>query len=345
MSLSPATISGSPAISVVIPTFNRPHELRLCLEGFTQQTVPQSEFEIIVVDDGSTVDMTQCASGFERALNLRSIRIAHAGPGAARNVALKLARAPLLLLYDDDIRPLPDIVEYCLDFHRAHPAEEDTALLQFGPDPAILDSLFAAWAFDMLYPFPNEPEIGGWLRFWSGTLTSKTSLFRHGHFNPAYQMVEDGELGFRLSRSVDLRVHYEPRLTGMFTRGLTLPQICRRQYVLGYFSHVLAREYRAVLDFSPRPYNHPEKYLVKDPQVLAAMLASARAMESRLPPYGRSASQPPRLLSSLWSAAETHARAEGWMACRDGRPAEPPGTIGPVLETECPEPEHAGGTV
>jgi hypothetical protein len=40
------------------------------------------------------------------------------------------------------------------------------------------------------------------------------------------------------------------------------------------------------------------------------------------------------MLSALWSRAEAHARAEGWMAARDGRVADPPGTIGRFLEAE-----------
>lgn len=317
--------SPSPTISVVIPTYNRPDELRLCLDGFAQQTVPKNKFEIVVVDDGSTVEIEPSVAPFRRTLNLRFIRAAHAGPSAARNIALKRARAPFLLLYDDDLRPSPDLIEYCLDFHRVHPAEEEARLLHFGPDPATADSAFAAWAFNTLYPFPRRAGIGGSGLFWSGTLTAKKSLFRHGQFDPAYQMLEDAELGFRLSRRVELRVHYEPRLTGTLTRNVTFGQICRRQYMLGYFVHLLARKHRGTIGVA-RPYDHPEKHFVTDRQVLAAILASARAIESREP------SQPSKLLIALWSAAETHARAEGWMAARDSRPAEPPGTLGLLLE-------------
>ena len=51
--------STPPQISVIIPTYNRPDELRLCLEGFCQQTVDAEKFEIILVDDGSTEDTPQ----------------------------------------------------------------------------------------------------------------------------------------------------------------------------------------------------------------------------------------------------------------------------------------------
>jgi len=322
----------------VIPTFNRLRELSLCLDGFTHQTASRKHFEIIVVDDGSTADIASAGSGFARTMNLRLIRSAHVGPGAARNIAIKRARAPLLILYDDDLRPLPDLVEYCLDFHRVHSLESEMALLRFEPDAAIADSLFVIWAFSRLYPFPRMPEVGGWGRFWSGTLTCKKSVFRHGQFDPAYQMLEDAELGLRLSRRVDLQVHFEPRLTGTLTRRLTLQQICRRQYMVGYFSHVLAREHRGAVDFFYPPYNNPEKYFV-DRQRLAAIIASACGIEScGLKLNGSSSSEPSKLLSALWSTAEIHARAEGWMAARDGQPAAPPGTLGSLSESDGPTP-------
>jgi glycosyltransferase involved in cell wall biosynthesis len=323
--------SPTPVISVVIPTFNRPEELRLCLEGFRQQTVKQDQFEVIVVDDGSTLEAE--SSVFASVENLKLIRSEHAGPGVARNIAIKLAQAPLLILYDDDLRPLPDLIEYCLDFHRLHPAEQDMALLRFGPDPATSGLAFAEWAFGKLYPFPQVAVVGGWGHFWSGTITMKKSIFRYGLFDPAYRMAEDTELGLRLSRSVKLRIRYEPRLTGTLTRRVTFEQICWRQYTLGYFSCILARHYRDVANFAHPPYDDPEPYVIKDRDRLMAMVASARGLEAHeLNGNGSSSARASKLLDALWSTAELHARAEGWLAARDHQPLQPPGTLGLVFQ-------------
>ena len=322
----------APAISVVIPTFNRHDELRLCLEGFGQQTIPQDQFEVIVVDDGSTVNISPSAFEDAGVKHAQLIRLGHAGASVARNTAIECARAHLLLLYDDDLRPLPDLVDYCLEFHRNFPDEQHTALLRFGPDPALGDSTFAAWTFRKLYPFPRNAGVSNWRHFWSGTLTAKKSLFRHGLFDPAYQMAEDTELGLRLSRSINLTVHFEPRLTGTLTRRVTVEQICRRQYTLGYYSHVLARHYRDLVNISYPPYNRPESYVIGDRSRLAAVIASARGLESRQQKLnGDSWPNASKLLDALWSTAELHARAEGWIAARDDRPPEPPGTLALVL--------------
>jgi len=321
-----------PTISVLVPTYNRPHELALCLDGFAHQTVSKDEFEIVVVDDGSTEDLAPALSGPQHDLNLRLIRTSHAGPGAARNIALGRARADVLLLYDDDLRPTPDLIQYCLEFHREHRAEEDMALLRFGPDPTIAESPFEAWAFQMLYPFPRDAGVHGWARFWTGTLTVKKSLFRFGQFDPAYQMLEDAELGLRLTRNADIRVHFEPRLMGNFTRHVTIQQICSRQYTVGYYTYVFAQQYRGAVDFNYPPYNHPEKYVVRDPKKLEVLIASIHGLDRFGAARGGSESvRSSKVIHALWSTAETHARAEGWMAARDGRRAEPPGSLGPLL--------------
>jgi glycosyltransferase involved in cell wall biosynthesis len=44
--------------SVVVPTYNRPSQLRKCLEGLANQHYPSDAFEVIVVDDGSTQPLT-----------------------------------------------------------------------------------------------------------------------------------------------------------------------------------------------------------------------------------------------------------------------------------------------
>jgi len=317
----------SPAISVLIPAYNRPDELRLCLDGFARQTAARKDYEVIVVDDGSTEDLASVAAPFRYSLNLRYIRRANGGPAAARNQGLQYCRAPYLLLYDDDLRPYPDLVEHCLDFHCRKPAERDMALLNFGPDPAILGSPFVRWAFLRMYQFSKTPDIFDWKHFWSGTLTCKKSVFRHGLFDPAYRMLEDTELGLRLSRRLDLRIHFDPRLTGTYTREITLSQFCRRQYSIAYFSHCFARNYRGMVDFGYPPYNEPEKFMFDETQ-LSSLITSSRAIERSCSSKG----DPPKVLQMLWLKADVHVRANGWMTARDGRPAQAPGTIGPLLE-------------
>jgi glycosyltransferase involved in cell wall biosynthesis len=309
----------APLISAIVPTWNRPAELALCLDGFAQQTLPRGQFEVIVVDDCSAADVASVTRPFARAMALDLVRIEHSGVPTARNVGIGRAQAPLLLLYDDDLRPAPDLLAYCLDFHRAHPAEEDAALLYFELEPALAREAIVRWSFDRMYGFPREPAVLDWRWFWGGTTTCKKSLFERGQFNPAYLSVEDTEFALRISRSAGLCVHFEPRLTGAMIRRVSLAQIYRRQYLMGYYRNLLARDYPRAVRFPYPPYDCPEQHIIGDAATLRAMLAAARSLE-------RKASEGPapcELLSCLWRRAEIHATASGWMAARDGFPPVP----------------------
>jgi glycosyltransferase involved in cell wall biosynthesis len=295
-----------PRISVVIPAFERARELRLCLEGFRNQTLAAEAFEVIVVDDGSSSDLAPVASSIP-GLRLEFRRSEHGGPSVARNIGLKVASAPLLLLYDDDIQPLPGLLEYCLEFHRCHPAQSAAALLYFKPDPSRTALPFEEWAFTRLYPFPSSAGIYRWPYFWSGSATCKRNLLADCTFNPRYRSIEDAELAFRLSRLGPLDVHFEPRAGGLFLRRLTFDEFCRRQRQMAYYRFRMAAGCNGIQ--YPHPvYSHPEKYLVPD----SVFLQTAKALASR----GGFAVSP--TVSALWTMAENHAIATGWLAAQRG---------------------------
>jgi len=311
-----------PALSVVIPTFNRTPELHICLDGFAhQEGVSNDDFEILIIDDGSTEDVQSVVHQFQGRVNVHLLRTGHGGAGAARNAGLKHARGSLIILYDDDARPTPDLIAYCLDFHRKHPGEEDMALLCFTPDIAFGKSPFERWAFETIYPFPKEPGIYGWSRFWAGTLTLKKSVFRYGEFDPAFPMVEDLELGLRLQDSLGLRIHYEPRSYGTFSRGLTLPQICKRQYTCAYFVYRIVEKRGRPDDFMWKPYHAPQKYVVTDTQRLRTMASIARSFDERR--HAEQSKVVTPAIRGLFSALEMHCLATGWITAREGLPLDP----------------------
>jgi GT2 family glycosyltransferase len=97
----------TPAISVIVPTSNRPVELVACLEALGRQTFPAEAFEVVVVDDGSAdgclvSDAVASAGG-----SARVVRQERSGPATARNLGAAVARADWLAFTDDDCRPEP----------------------------------------------------------------------------------------------------------------------------------------------------------------------------------------------------------------------------------------------
>ena len=91
----------SEVISVVIPAYNSENTLESCVSSVLNQTYPQTE--VIIIDDGST-DGTLAVGNRLSAIynNVRVGNIPHAGPSAARNAGLRLARGRYIAFVDSD---------------------------------------------------------------------------------------------------------------------------------------------------------------------------------------------------------------------------------------------------
>lgn len=84
--------------SVVIPTYNRAELLRIALDSVFTQTF--TDYEVIVVDDGSTDDTQEMVKSY--AERLQVFRQENAGPGAARNLGVAHARGEYIAFLDSD---------------------------------------------------------------------------------------------------------------------------------------------------------------------------------------------------------------------------------------------------
>jgi len=98
----------APFVSVIIPVLNDSKRLVLCVEALERQTYPREQYEIIVVDNGSSEDVEPCLRPFDRVV------LAHEpapGPAAARNKGIALARGEVLAFTDSDCIPDEDWIE------------------------------------------------------------------------------------------------------------------------------------------------------------------------------------------------------------------------------------------
>lgn len=85
-------------VSVVIPTYNRAAYIRQAIDSVLQQTM--TDFEIIVVDDGSTDDTREVVAGYGE--RIRYLRTANGGPARARNAGMAEARGQYIAWLDSD---------------------------------------------------------------------------------------------------------------------------------------------------------------------------------------------------------------------------------------------------
>ncbi|OLE96887.1 MAG: glycosyl transferase, partial [Cyanobacteria bacterium 13_1_20CM_4_61_6] len=95
-----------PKVSVVVCTFNGEKTIGDCLEGLQELDYP--DFEVIVVDDGST----DATSTIVSAAGVRLINLEHGGLSTARNVGMQAAAGEIVAYLDDDARPDPQWLRY-----------------------------------------------------------------------------------------------------------------------------------------------------------------------------------------------------------------------------------------
>lgn len=111
-----------PTITVAICTYNRFDYLPRALESLERQTVPQSEFEVLIVDNS---DDMEAANRFWESYVLRDgwrlVRSSPPGLSRARNTAVEEARAETILYLDDDAVASAGLVEEYAKYFAAHP--------------------------------------------------------------------------------------------------------------------------------------------------------------------------------------------------------------------------------
>lgn len=105
--------------SVVVPVYNRPDEVRELLESLTRQS--RKDFEIIIVEDGSTVSSEGVVKDFAGRLTINYYQKKNGGPGPARNFGFAKCQGEYFVIFDSDCI-IPDdyfeIVDASLQQHR-----------------------------------------------------------------------------------------------------------------------------------------------------------------------------------------------------------------------------------
>lgn len=102
-------------ISIIIPCYNVAHYLGSCLASVFDQSMQEQDFEVLIINDGSTDDSQKVAEDFSKnKSNVKIISQQNKGLGGARNTGIKNATGDYLLFLDADDRLLPEVVEQIL---------------------------------------------------------------------------------------------------------------------------------------------------------------------------------------------------------------------------------------
>ncbi len=204
-------------VSVIIPTYNRAGLIKRSIRSVLDQTY--QDFEIIIVDDGSTDDTKTVIESISGP-KIRYIRHEiNRGPSAARNTGIKNANGRYIAFQDSDDEWLPDKLEkqmICFDGENNNISIVYCGLWRIKRDNAIL------------IPSPSTPLKEGdiHLSVCAGnfiampTIVCKTECFsKAGLFDEKFNHLVDWDLLIRLSKYYRIKYVDEPLVLSYFTPG------------------------------------------------------------------------------------------------------------------------------
>lgn len=193
-----------PALSIIIPTYNRLNILRKTLDSLFLQSVDKEHFEIIVVDDGSIDGTSDFLAEIKRSSST-SIRTFHQENklgGSARNLGIRKANGHIILLLDDDILASLKLVEKHLMLHTKY---NETNIAVWGR--VITGNM----SVNLLDPDNRKIQIRGSTKdgyplmdacyFTTQNVSFKREfIIKNGLFNEGLPALQDMELALRLKQ-------------------------------------------------------------------------------------------------------------------------------------------------
>ncbi len=184
-------------VSVVIATYNRKNILDRSLECLFRQDYPQDQYEIIVVDDGSSDGTQKMVEGKNPSASLKYLKHKERqGQSKAKNIGIDHAQGKVIIFIDDDVFCPPQFIRQHMRYHKKY----DNVIVD---GPAIntdrIESVFN----------DKKKRVLAFLDFWgasfitSNTSCKKDSLIKAGRFDEEFGKRfgwQDRELGFRLKK-------------------------------------------------------------------------------------------------------------------------------------------------
>ncbi|MEM2002317.1 MAG: glycosyltransferase [Candidatus Methanomethylicaceae archaeon] len=187
-------------LSVIIPTYNEEKGIEETLKSISSQTLPRSDYEIIVVDGGSTDRTVEIASKYADLIVQQKSR----GVGGARNDGVAVARGRIVIHTDADVIVRSDWLKQIL----SHFSSDIVAVC--GPD----EPLESDAKYRILYSLINLISLFAykigivWTRG-TNTAVLKDVFLKVGGYTD-YPLCDDGELGLRLKKIG--KVIYSPKI-------------------------------------------------------------------------------------------------------------------------------------
>ena len=264
-----------PRLSVVMPVYNAESTLAECLTRLCNSSF--GDFEIVLVDDGSTDHTRAIAANFP----VRIVRSpGRVGPAAARNVGAGAADGDVLFFLDSDVMVRPDTVSrVAAAFERADVEGVigvQAADMRHRDLPSQYKNLWMRWTY--LQKTGDVP-----LFYTTAAAIRREAFLRAGGFDQGYATpnVEDTAFGQKLAQ-LGIRVRVAPDVEVEHVKRYSLAGLLRTDFMRAIsMTRLKLRERR---DFASNNTSIPSTYMASVPlAMLAALLLVAGAVLGMAP--------------------------------------------------------------
>jgi glycosyltransferase involved in cell wall biosynthesis len=202
------TFAASPAIAIVLATYNRARPLERLLEALERQTLDRRAWEVVVAVDGSTDDTVDVLDRWvaRGTLPLQYLVQDNAGQSVARNNGIQRTSAEHVIVIDDDMEVCPEFVAAHLEAARRSPGRI-VVIGKVVPEKTFRKKpLFTAVGEHHLLLLHARLESGEQRPNATAFVTQNVSFPRKlyldvGGFDPSLRLDEDRELGIRMERA------------------------------------------------------------------------------------------------------------------------------------------------
>jgi glycosyltransferase involved in cell wall biosynthesis len=211
-----------------MPCYNKAGVILQVLDALVRQTLSQREFEVLVVDDGSTDGTQDIVAGTSLPASFRYLPQRNRGAAVARNLGVREAHGDLILFLDADVVADPGLLEAHVASHerRSHVLIMGR-LRDLPPESTNLfhDVIHSTAVFDHGEQEKELPFIDGF----TGNLSLTRDAFdRIGPFDEAFPRsgFEDTEFIYRATR-MGYPLVYDPTGVGYHDSFVTFEGACR----------------------------------------------------------------------------------------------------------------------
>lgn len=231
-------------VSIVIPTYNRRASLARLLDALVRQTFSSADFEVIVVDDGSTDDTAHFVRQQDVPYALRFVQASHAGPAAARNRGVAEASGPLILFLDDDVVPIPELIWEHVSTHASE--SRNVVIGPMSPPGNWPRPVWVRWEEEKLLSQYRAMRSGLWSctarQFYTGNASlDRTRFLDAGGFDVRFQRAEDVDLAYRLEQR-GARFTFSPRAEVLHYAWRSFKAWSRGAYQYGRYDVIMQRD-------------------------------------------------------------------------------------------------------